>query len=133
MRSPLQSFYRDEKPGNYYYGEERCWGAVEKCIMEMADVVSMLPDVPNRIVLVHERSILEGSGVLRDQVELLGERVSVERVIADGEMNVSLPANEFIDGELNITLLENGSVEPVVRAYYQTLVSAYEAVVSANR
>ena len=50
-------FYRYENPGNYYYGhygKSYCEHVLEPCLRELADLVVSLPDVPDRIFVVHQ-------------------------------------------------------------------------------
>ncbi len=110
--APSMKFYQDVKPSSYHYGKAECWSAFEECTQEMFGLVVSRPTVPNRIFMVH------GNKSIQEELELLGERISVERVIADGDFNVSLIANA------------KESIEPAVRAANEALVSAYEAVVS---
>ena len=109
-------FHQAEKPGNYHYGEQRCWTDFAECLRELERLVHALPEVPNRIYLVHERLSLERLEVMGEQVELLGETVPVERVIVDGEINIALIAN---------------AGEYVVPAY-EALASDYAALVSGE-
>ena len=109
-------FHQAEKPGNYHYGEQRCWTDFAECLRELERLVHALPDVPNRIYLVHERLSLERLEVMGEQVELLGETVPVERVIVDGEINIALIAN---------------AGEYVVPAY-EALAADYAALVSGE-
>ena len=86
----IRFYYGEErKPDNYYYGSW-CTASAEKnpCLREMIDLVSVFPNIPDRIFLVHNRmSKLEES-------ELLGEQVSVERVTADdGQFRIALIGN----------------------------------------
>ena len=113
---PAIKFYqgKEESPANYYYGSYWCTDSGEPCLRGMVDLLLSLSNVPNRIFLVHtHESILE-------ELELLGEQVSVEYVIA---------ARYF-----NVTLIENvkESVEPAIRAVHAALVSEYEAIVSGE-
>ena len=109
-------FHQAEKPGNYHYGEQRCWTDFADCLRELERLVLALPDVPDRIYLVHERLSLERLEVMGEQVELLGATVPVERVIVDGEINIALIANA------------KGYVAPASEA----LVSDYAALVSGE-
>ncbi len=53
----MMKFYQDEKPSNYYYIKAGCWPTVEKCIREMFGLVFSLPNIPNRIFLVHNAAV----------------------------------------------------------------------------
>ena len=115
-------FHQAEKPGNYHYGEQRCWTDFAECLRELERLVLALPEAPNRIYLVHERKSLERLEVMGEQVELLGETVPVERVIVDGEINIALIANA------------KGYVAPASAALasdYAALVSGEPAIDSA--
>ncbi len=109
--APSIKFYQgeEESPGNYYHGTLWCGPSAEPglrpCLRQMVDLVALLPNVPDRIFLVHGKSIQE-------ELELLGEQVSVERVIAD-------------DGEYSIALIGNikESSELAARSTYEALVS----------
>ncbi len=108
--APSMKFYQDEKPSNYHYGEAQCWSAFERCTQEMFGLVVSRPNVPNRIFLVHGRESILG------ELELLGEQVSVERVIAGKDINISLIANA------------KESLEAAVRSHYEALVAGEPAV-----
>ncbi len=114
-------------PIQFYRGEEKipaqllllwdrwCFPSAEPglrpCLREMIDRVALFPNVPDRIFLVYTKiSILE-------ELELLGEQVSVERVAAD-------------DGDFRIALIENikASSELAARPGWETLVSAEPAI-----
>ncbi len=115
--APAIKFYQgeEESPGNYYYGTLWCGPSAEPglrpCLRQMVDLVALFPNVPDRIFLVHDKiSILE-------ELELLGEQVSVERVIAD-------------DGRYGIALIGNikESSELAARPAYEELVSGEPAI-----
>ena len=108
--APSMKFYQDEKPNNYHYGEAQCWGTFEKCTQEMFGLVVSRPNVPNRIFLVHGRQSILG------ELELLGEHVSVERVIAGRDLSISLIANV------------KESLEAAARSDYEALVAGEPAV-----
>ena len=77
----------------------------------MVDLVASFPDVPDRVFLVYDRiSLLE-------ELELLGEQVSVERVPAD-------------DGRFGIALIENIEAysELAGRPAYEELISGEPAL-----
>ncbi len=115
---PSIQFYLGEEgsPDNYYYGTVWwCKASAEPglrpCLREMVDLVALFPNVPDRIFLVYDEiSILE-------ELELLGEQVSVERVIAD-------------DGRYGIALIGNikESSELAARPAYEELVSGEPAI-----
>ena len=95
---PMRFYYGEEgKPDNYYYGTRLCTASAETspCLREMIDLVSVLPNVPDRIFLLYDViSKLEES-------ELLGEQVSVEHVTADdGEFRIALIGNIKASGAL---------------------------------
>ena len=112
---PSIQFYHGEEgsPDNYYYGTRSCTASAESglrpCLREMIDLVALFPKVPDRIFLVYDydkTSILE-------ELELLGEQVSVEHVTAD-------------DGQFSIALIENikaSSELAARRPAYEELVS----------
>ncbi len=102
---------KEERPANYHYGTSWCLPSTELCLREMANLAASLPNVPNRIFLVHVGKSIEMGGL-----GLLGEQVSVERVTADGYFNVSVIAN----------------AKEVVEPAYKALVSDYESVVSGE-
>ena len=102
-------FYQAEKPGNYLYGRP-CWGVdFAVCLRDLDRLVHALPEVPNRIFLVHEPTAAE-------RFEVMGEPVPVERVIAGEELNIALIAN----------------AKELVEPAYAALVSDYAAVVSGE-
>ena len=107
----IRFYYGEEgKPDNYYYGTRLCMAFADKnpCLRQMIDLVSVFPNIPDRIFLVHNRmSNLEES-------ELLGEQVSVERVTAD-------------DGQFRIALIGNIKASSALATR-----SDYEAVVSGE-
>ena len=121
--TPAIMFYQRENPSSYHYGEVGCWGddTMKKCIQEMAGLLGSLPSAPNRIFLVYQsvgiwRSIWDVFEPLGEQVEVLGERISVEAIIAGGELQVSLIANAK----------ESGT--PAPRSAHKALVSSEPAV-----
>ena len=102
-------FYQAEKPGNYLYGRP-CWGVdFAVCLRDLDRLVHALPEVPNRIFLVHEPTAAE-------RFEVMGEPVPVERVIAGEELNIALIAN----------------AKELVEPAYAALVADYAAVVSGE-
>ncbi len=99
---PSIQFYLGEegRPDNYYYGTVWwCKASAEPvlrpCLREMVDLVALFPNFPDRIFLVYDEiSILE-------ELELLGEQVSVERVTADdGKFSIALIGNIKESSEL---------------------------------
>ncbi len=108
-------FYQDEKPSGYHYGKA-CWITFEECLREMVRLVLSLPNAPDRIFVVHGGERTHVGGSVLEVFEMLGEQTRVERVIADGEINISLIVNA------------KEAIEPV----YETLVSDYEAIVSGE-
>ena len=111
---PAIKFYQDEKPDGYHYGKVSCWDGLEPCLSEMAGLVVLLPDIPNRIFLAHERE-LTGEGL-----ELLGEQVEIERVLDGRKFGLSVIRNV------------KESAEGSVRSVRAALVAEYEAVVSGE-
>ncbi len=112
----LRFYLQDEKPGNYHYGDEGCWDALEGCIREMVVLAVALPNVPNRIFVVHWREGTHGGRSIQGAFESLGEETSVERVIAEGEFKVSLIGNP----------------EAFIEPAREEAASYYEAVVSGE-
>ena len=108
-------FYQDEKPSNYHYGEIECWENFEPCLYEISRLIVSLPDILNRIFVIHQRYfILEMSEIM---VELLGEKVSVEPVFGGGS---------FSGGGFGISLIANvkGSLaELAARSVYEARAS----------
>ncbi len=91
---PAIRFYlgEEERPHNYYYGTYWCTDPVV-CLRQMADIAVSLPNVPNRIFLVHDDALI------MEELEPLGDRLRVERVIADGEFSLYVIANVKESGE----------------------------------
>ncbi len=117
-------YYQDKKPGNYHYGEDvRCWNALEGCLLEMVNLVVALPNVPNRIFVVHWRGATHGGAPILEALKLLGEETQVEGVIAEGDFRISLIGNAkaFI-----------GPAHKEAASYYDAVVSAYDATVSGE-
>ena len=118
---PAMKFYQreEESPGNYYYGTIWCEPSAEPgpglrpFLRQMVDLVALLPNVPDRIFLVHDEDEIS----ILEELELLGEQVSVEPVIAD-------------DGKYSIALIGNikASSELATRPAYEELVSGEPAV-----
>ena len=113
---PIQFYQGEEgRPDNYYYGDRWCTPSagpeLRPCLREMVDLVVVLPNVPDRLFLLHD------STSIQKELELLGEQVSVERVIAD-------------DGIINLVLIENikESNELAARSVYEELVSGEPAL-----
>ncbi len=110
--APSIKFYqgKEGRPADYYYGTTWCRESVEPCLREIADLVVLLPDAPNRIFLVHSGS--------SEGLEGLGEQVSVERIIVDGYFDISLIANikEPVEGTARFDYEELESGELVIRS-----------------
>ncbi len=102
---PAIRFYqgREGRPANYYYGTYWCTESADPCLREMADLVISHP--PNRIFLVYDLN------QIGEVFELLGEQVSVERILADGYFHIFLIENV------------KESVEPAARAANKAFVS----------
>ena len=82
---------KEERPANYYsnyyYSAHRYWGLNESFLQYLSDLLVLsLPDLPNRIFLVHDSESMKSIKGL----ELLGEQVSVEHFLTDGNYNISL-------------------------------------------
>ena len=120
--TPSIQFYHGEEggPDNYYYGTRWCGASAEPglrpCLREMIDLidlVALFSNVPDRIFLVYDEiSILK-------ELELLGEQVSVEHVIADdGKFSIALIGNIKASSELAArpSWEELVSGEPVIRS-----------------
>ncbi len=110
--APSIQFYHGEEgsPANYYYGNRWCTASAEPglrpCLREMVDLVALFLNVPDRIFLVYDKISIP------EELELLGEQVSVEHVPAD-------------DGKFSIALIGNikASSELAARPAYEELVS----------
>ena len=105
---------RDGKPNNYHYGEEYCFRDFEPCFYEMTSLIASLPDVPNRIFVLHKSRLVWETFEL--SVALLGEQVSVEHIIGGHDFNVFLLVNF------------NESDESAARSAYEELVSGEPAI-----
>ncbi len=143
--APSMRFYQPENPSNYYYqyyGKAYCAYVFEPCLRALADLVSSLPNVPNRIFVAHQSGATwptvsgwtettasgEKNGrthrvqtdtadpIRTARLELLGEQVSVEGIITDGIFNISM-----------ITYPKE-SFELAARSSYQSLVSGEPAI-----
>ena len=100
---------------NYYDGTRWCAAPGEPCLRDVADLLVLsLPDVPNRIFLVHWLGTIESV----EGLALLGEPVSVERFFADGRLNIYLItyAKEDMERAARSTYAAAVSGEPVIRA-----------------
>lgn len=77
---PLVSFYKREKPENYFYGAEVCWESSGRgCVREVFDeMFGAFGDAP-RIWMIHTASVRTPS-----EMALHFPEVSVEEVIAHG-------------------------------------------------
>ncbi len=54
----MMKFYQDEKPSSYHYGKAGCWPTLEeRCIREIFGLGFSLPNIPNRIFLVHHSAV----------------------------------------------------------------------------
>ena len=113
---PSMEFYQDEKPSGYHYGRVECWRAYAPCIREMANLVVSHPTAPNRIFLIYR------SASILEELELLQEPVSVERVLAHREFDVAMITNakEFKE-----------SLEAATRPDYEAL-TAGEPIIRAD-
>ena len=117
--APSIQFYRREegRPGSYYYETYGCnvyaGPGLNPCLRDIVDSDALLPNVPDRIFLVHNQaSILE-------ELELLGERVSVEQVNpGDGRFNLSLItyAKDSFQREARSAYAKLISGEPALRS-----------------
>ena len=87
--APTFQFHQQERPANYYYGNVRCRACGESCFRELADLLVLLPNAPNRIFLIQEQASIESIESI-EGLALLGEQVSVERFFADGRFNIFL-------------------------------------------
>ena len=116
-------FYQDEKPSSWrYYGKVECWSAYAPCIREMADLVVSLPTAPNRIFLVYR------STAMLEELRLLEERVSIERVVAHREFDVAMITNakefkESLEATLRSDYEALTAGEPVIRADFDIYIN----------
>ena len=122
---PIQ-FYRGEegRPDNYYYGTIWCppyaGPGLRPCLREMVDLVALFSNVPDRIFLIYD----EGS--MLEELELLGEQVSVEHVIAGNRtFNLVLIENIKESDELAArpSYGELASGEPAARSTFDVYLS----------
>ena len=119
--APATEFHRGKEASsdNYYYGTRWCTlsagPGLSPCLREMVDLVALFPNVPDRLFLVYDGiSLLE-------ELELLGEQVSVERVPAgDGGLGIALIKNIKDSRELTAHPAYNelASGEPALRSTF---------------
>ena len=123
---PSLRFYQEkaERPADYYsyYGAHWCDTSGELCLRDLADLLVLsLPDVPNRIFLVHWRGAIEST----EGLALLGEQVSVERFLADGTLNIYLITydNESMARAARSTYAAAASGKPAIRSDFDVYLS----------
>ena len=113
-------FYQDQNR-IYHYGQIECGSAYAPCIREMADLFVSPPKAPNRIFLVYNSpSILE-------ELELLEERIAVERLIRPGA------TRHYAHLQLDVALIANvkelrESLEAAAWSDYEALTAGEPAV-----